>query len=201
MCMILLFIIIYEFTWRGLVSTSAHIYSEVQPPTGISPLLITSFTKKYLPLICLVFFKLDFFPFIIRRMVLWLSWNMMFLSTVYTCPWIKYSVHTTGPIISLTTMSLMSVEIRTLIFCFHNPILLAPAPRDIMPPVCPRQSSYVENDVSTHKFITESMSAFKISLNPNAPLMYFITRFRFAQSSLSGAFIILVRKGTAICKS
>ena len=150
----LLLMIQYGFIWRGLVSTSAHIYSEVQPPTGISPLLITSFTKKYLPLICLVFFKLDFFPFIIRRMVMWLSWNMMLIFTVFPCPCIKYSVHNTGTIISLTLMRLLSFELRPLIFCFHEPLVVAPAPRDIMPPVCIWQSLCMLNDAYTHHFIT-----------------------------------------------
>ena len=174
-----LLMIKYYFPWRGLGSTSSHISSVGQYSTNISPLLITSFTKKYLMLMCLVFFKLDFLPFSIRRMVLWLSWNIMLLSRVYPCPWIKYSVHNTGTIISLTLMRSFSVEIRPLIFFFHEPLVMDPSPRDIMPPVCPRQSLCVVNYASYHHIITERLSSLRVILTPNVLLMYFITHFSF----------------------
>ena len=50
----------YDFNQRVLVSTSAHISSVGKYSTNISHLLITSFTNKYLTLMCLKFFKLDF---------------------------------------------------------------------------------------------------------------------------------------------
>ena len=130
--MILLIMIRYYFSWRGLVSTSTHIFSVGKYYTVISPLLITYFTKKYLTLMCLVLF-------IIRRMVMWLSWNSMLISTAYPLPLIKYCVHNTSLIISLTPMSLLSVKLRPLIFCFHEPLAMAPDPRDITPQVCPWQ--------------------------------------------------------------
>ena len=153
----------YEFLWRSLVSTYAQISSVGQYSANIYPLLITSFANKYLTLMCLVFFKIDFFPFSIRRMVLWLSWKMMVLFTVYPCPWIKYSVHNTGPIIALTPMSSLSIEICPLIFCFHEPLVVAPDPRDIMPPVCPQKFLCMANDTSNHYFITDRLSALRVS--------------------------------------
>ena len=165
--MSLLLMIWYGFSWRGLVSMSDQIFSVGKYSTDIYSLLTTSFTKKYLTLQCLVFFKIDFFPFSIRRMVLWLSWNMMILSTVYPSPWIKYGVHNTVPIISLSPMILLSVEIRPLIFWFHEPLVMDPAPREITPPECVRQSLCVANYTSTHQFITERLFALRFRLTPN----------------------------------
>ena len=88
-----------------------------------------------------------------------------------------------------------------LIFCFHEALVIAPAPRDVIPPVCPHQLLCVANDASTHHFITEGLSALRVILTPNVPLMYFITRFKFPQSSSSRAFTLVVIKATDICKS
>ena len=134
-------------------------------------------------------------------MVLWLYWNMMFLTTVYPTPQIKYSVHETGTIILLTSMILLYVELHLLIFCFHETLVMDPDPREIMKSLCTRQQLCVENDASTHQFITERLSSLRVIQNPNVPLIYFITRFSFPQSLSSGAFTIVVRKSTAIFKS
>ena len=180
---------------------SAQISSVVQYSTVIYLLFITSFTKKYITLMCLVFLKIDLFPFIIRSMVMRLYWNMMLLSTVYPCAWIKHDVHNTGPIISLTPMIQLSIQIRPLIFCCHDPLVIATDHREIMLQVCPRQSLCMENDASTHHFITERLSALRFSLTPNVPLMYFLTCFRSPQSSSSGTFTLVVRKSTSFSKS
>ena len=88
-----------------------------------------------------------------------------------------------------------------LIFCFHEALVIAPAPRDVIPPVCPHQLLCVANDASTHHSIAASLSDIKVSLTTNVPLMYFITCFSFPQSSLLGNFTLVVRKITAVCKS
>ena len=150
---------------------------------------------------CLVFFKLDIFPFSTRFMVLWFPCNMMLLSTLYPFPWIKYSVHNTGRIIYLYPMILLYVELRTFIFCFREPLVMAPAPRDIMPPVFPRKSLCVENYAFIHHFITERLSAFRVILTHNVPFIYFITFFSFPQSFSYVAFTLVVIKSTANCKS
>ena len=149
---------------------------------------------------CLIWFKLDLFLFSIRHMVMWLYRNLMLLHMVYTCTWIKYSVHKTGTIIFLTPMSLLSVELHPLILYFYETLVMAPASWGIMPTVCPRRSLYMAYDAYTHHFIIESMSALRFILTPNNPLMYFITHFRYPQSSLSGAFIIVVRKSNTFWK-
>ena len=97
----------------------------------------------------------------------------MFLSTIYPFPWIKYSFHNTGTIISLTLMRLLSIDIRLLIFCFHELLVMDPDPRDIMPPVCTRKLLCVANYASTHHFITERLSALRVNLIPNAPIDVF----------------------------
>ena len=81
----LLLMICYDFPWRFSVSMSAQISSVVQYSTVIYLLFITSFTKKYITLMCLVLLKLDLFSFIIRCMVMRLSWNMMLLYILYPC--------------------------------------------------------------------------------------------------------------------
>ena len=134
------------------------------------------------------------------KVLLWLSWNMILLSTVYDFAWIKYSFHNTVPIILLTPMSLLSVEILPLILYFHEPFVMDPAPRNIMSPVCPRQSLCVENYASTHHFITDRLYSLRFILTPNFPLIYFITSFSFPQSSSGGAFNIVVEKSTDVCK-
>ena len=124
-----LLMIRYNFPWRVLVSKPAHIYSVRQYSTDIYPLLITSFTNKYLTLMFLVLFKLDFFPFSIRHMLMWLAWNMRLIFTVYPFLWIKYSVHNTGPIISLTLMIFLSYSFIHIFYknslfvysCRYNP--------------------------------------------------------------------------------
>ena len=113
----------------------------------------------------------------------------------------KYIVHDTGPITSLLQMSLLPVELRQSILCFHEPLGMDPDPREIMPPVCPHEFLCVVNDAFTHHFITEWLSVIRVSLTSNAPLVYFITCFRFSQSSQFGAFTLVVRKSTALCKS
>ena len=119
---------------------------------------------------------------------------------VYPFPCIKYSLHNTGLVISLTLIILLSIDIFPLVFCFHGPLVMARSPGYIIPPVCPRKSLCVKNYASTLHFITERLSVLRFRLTPNVPLIYFITCCSFPQSSSSIAFTLVVRKSTSVCK-
>ena len=69
----------------GLVKKSANIFSVGQKTTFNFPLLILSWTKKYLMSICREFPAQEFRPFVSIFIALWLSWYITFFLISY--PW------------------------------------------------------------------------------------------------------------------
>ena len=116
-------------------------------------------------------------------------------------PWasIEYVDHIILAIASSTPISYPSAEIFSSIFYFLEKLETDPLPRDIIYPMCPRQSSCTAYEASIHHFNTEMSPFLKVSFSYIIPLIYFNTRFSFPQFSSSGYFTHVVRNVTYVC--
>ena len=130
--------------------------------------------------------------------MLWLSWNSMLLWILHPCASRKYRVYRIGHIKSSTEYISLSVELLPFCFWRRDLLIIAPSPKDIIPPLCPLQSSWTANAASTHHLITCRLFAFRVKLAPRVPYRYFRTLFNFPQSSSSGSFTLLQRNETGV---
>lgn len=105
---------------------------------------------------CLVFFPLECLLFFSSNMALMLPWYMIFLVTSYPCSIKNILTHRIGGITLFTAMSLASVELRLLIFCFDETLIGHPRPMLIHAPVWLFISLCTAKDASTHHLITPS---------------------------------------------
>jgi hypothetical protein len=148
---------------RGFVKWSASISPVGQCHIEMSLFATQSLMNNYRTLMCFVRLLLDCFPFFSSNMVLRLSWARMLSSIPKPCALIKYGVHITCGMASSAPTNSHSVELLVLIFCFFDIPMIEPFPNDIVAPVCPRQSSCVAKDASTHHLMMFNLSARRIS--------------------------------------
>ena len=145
---------------------------------------------------------MDNLPFFSKGMALLVFFIIVLCAILY--PWwasMKYLDHNILSVVLSTPISSPYVEIFPFIFCFVENMYTDNFIRDIMAPVCPRQSSCTAYKVSTHHFTTDVSPTLKVSFSSLVPLRYFNTHFSFPQSSFSGLFTHVVRDYTAVCMS
>ncbi len=129
-------------------------------------------------------------PFLSSRIALLLSWNMMFLLTLYPCALINNLVHSTILIESSAPTSSASVELQVLSFCFLEINKGAPPLPSIFrtAPVWLQKSGCTAKDASTCYLAMFMVSAPRIKHSSLVPLRYFISRVSLFQSVWFGCF-------------
>ena len=122
-------------------------------------------------------------------------------ANLYPCASMKYLDHSILTIEFYIPIIYPSVEILPFIFCFVENLDTDTLPRDIIYPVCTRQSSCTAFDASSHHSTNYMYLTLKVSFNSLVSLRYFNTCFSFTQLYLTGFLTRAPRNTTAVCTS
>ena len=147
---------------------------------------------------CLVFFPIDSFSFVARRMVDVSSWRRMLFSTAYPCALVKQFHRICGRASSIPT-NLDPMELLVFNFCPQDVLIAAHLPSDIIIRVYPLQSEGVKYEVSAQHLTVFKLSTERTNLMCIVPLRYFNPRSNLSQSSSSGLFTHSVGNETPVC--
>ena len=141
---------------------------------------------------------MDVFPLFSNNIAILLSWYIILSAILYLCDSRKYFVHRICGMSSPAPTTLLSVELRVLIFFFFNMLMIEPWPIDIVALVWTFTSLWAVNDAPTHHLTTFIKSILNISF-----IWIFLSRYTstwtsFPQQSSSGYFTLVARNAIVV---